>query len=439
MKIKPRNNTLPNCVVCDRNGTIIEIPDLYMTGMSLNNYVLPTSRMLIEMPFGSDLFTLPGRAAVGYDPVKRASVEICQYLGEPVFPVAAFMAPAYVQVLRSAYTALPGAVRLPLYSYTAVGWKKGRFYVPAVRIDPDCRQDLQNFDCAIIEKNARRIQKQYPKNRLIQHLVLNCVLRYGCPAARNFVMGRWECPVPASPACNAACIGCISEQPSATRVTASHERIAFVPTVEEIVELAVPHLEHAERAVISFGQGCEGEPLMVGNIIEAAIQEIRKRTAKGIINMNTNASLPGMLERLFKAGLDSIRVSMNSAQKVFYEAYYRPRTYTFAAVSESLKIARKYNRWSSINYFVFPGFTDHPAEIVALRKLIDKSKINMIQARNLNIDPHWYIESLGLNKLRNKPIGIGSWIRRIRKDFPWIKFGYFNPPREEMKKKHFAF
>jgi hypothetical protein len=41
--------------------------------------------------------------------------------------------------------------------------------------------------------------------------------------------------------------------------------------------------------------------------------------------------------------------------------------------------------------------------------------------------------------MKKEYMGIGPWIQRIKKNFPWIKFGYFNPPREEMKKKHWEF
>nr|NIV12377.1 radical SAM protein [Fodinibius sp.] len=156
------------------------------------------------------------------------------------------------------------------------------------------------------------------------------------------------------------------------------------------------------------------------------------RTDKGIINLNTNASRPDVIERLCEAGLDSIRASINSAQKVYYDPYYSPRHYTFDDVTESLKIMRKHNRWASINYLTFPGLTDHPQEIAALEKLISETKINMIQTRNLNIDPDWYLETLGLRDLHQEQIGMRNWLSHIQNDFPWIKLGYFNPPKEKM-------
>ena len=202
---------------------------------------------------------------------------------------------------------------------------------------PECvstrieRQDLQFVDQNAVKNQSKRMLKRYPDNRLVQHLIERCVNCYGCPAARNFVLERWECPVPTSPTCNADCVGCISEQPKESGVVSPQQRMQFVPDVAEIIEFTVPHLEHAPRAVISFGQGCEGEPC-VGDVLEETIKAIRKRTSQGIINLNTNASQPATVERLFKAGLDSMRVSLNSAQPELYAAYYQPRNYAFEQV-----------------------------------------------------------------------------------------------------------
>ena len=65
--------------------------------------------------------------------------------------------------------------------------------------------------------------------------------------------------------------------------------IKFQPTVEEIVEIARPHLE-TEEAIISFGQGCEGEPLLAWRTIAGAIREIRKETDQ---EQSTLIPMPG--------------------------------------------------------------------------------------------------------------------------------------------------
>ena len=143
----------------------------------------------------------------------------------------------------------------------------------------------------------------------------------------------------------------------------------------------------AEFPIVSFGQGCEGEPLLMWETIREAILQIRKFTHKGSININTNASKPAAVKALCEAGLDSIRVSTNSFQKGLYDPYYRPNNYQFEDIIESIKIVNSYGGWTSINYFVFPGVTDSVAEYEALRKVIKDTGLKMIQWRNFNIDP----------------------------------------------------
>ena len=154
-----------------------------------------------------------------------------------------------------------------------------------------------------------------------------------------------------------------------------------------MVEFTVPHLETAPFPLVSFGQGCEGEPLLMWETIAKAIKEIRKHTGKGSININTNGSKPAAVAALCEAGLNSIRVSTNSARKHIYEAYYRPNNYRFEDIVESLKVVRSYGGWTSINYFVFPGMTDSEEEYEALRKLIIETDLSMIQWRTLILIP----------------------------------------------------
>jgi hypothetical protein len=156
--------------------------------------------------------------------------------------------------------------------------------------------------------------KAYPQNRLIKHLANNCCLTYHCPAARNYFMGRWECPVPSSPACNANCIGCISFQPQEETIPSTQDRLTFKPTAEEIVEFTVPHLQTAPYPIVSFGQGCEGRtPADVGDAPRSHPRNAPPHD-RGSININTNGSKPEAVRALCEAGLDSIRVSLNSAR-----------------------------------------------------------------------------------------------------------------------------
>lgn len=381
------------------------------------------------MPYGSSLYELPDRIAIGYDGHRRKFIPVTEYNGKAVWPVAAFMAPAYTHLYHAAFTKKDKTSPLPLFAYTAVGWREDNFWVCGIRVDKDIRQDAAHFNLELIEQGAQKFLAIFPENRLVRHLVDHCVRTYHCPAAQNMVMERWECPLPTSPSCNAACIGCISKQESGG-IPVTQNRLTFVPPVEDIVELAVRHLETAPSAIVSFGQGCEGEPLLQGDIIEAAIRGIRKKTKKGTININTNASKPHIVERLNKAGLDSIRVSLNSAKPDFYNLYFQPRGYDFPDVLASLDVMRRYKKWISLNYFIFPGLTDQPEEITSLIDILKKYRVDYIQMRNLNIDPDYYCEKLGLNGSTGPPVGMLGWMEQIKKAVPWIRFGYYNPPKE---------
>jgi pyruvate-formate lyase-activating enzyme len=372
------------------------------------------------------LYELPGRRGIGID-VKTGEMRLCT----KGWAVAAFIPPAHTGFYLAAYETGSKAPTLPLFCYTAVGWYNEKFYVPATRIEQDIRQEAAGFDLQKVEHGVSRLLQAYPHNRLVEHLANNCALTYHCPAARNFFIGRWECPVPASPACNANCIGCISFQPEDETIFSTQDRLTFKPSVEEIVEFTVPHLQTAPYPIVSFGQGCEGEPLLMWETIRNAIVEIRRHTDRGSININTNGSKPEAVKALCEAGLNSIRVSTNSARSEIYTPYYRPNNYQFEDIIESLKIVSSYGGWTSINYFVFPGMTDSVAEYEALRKLIKGTDLKMIQWRNFNIDPDWYLGKIGISNT-GETLGMKTLMQALRDEFPHLKFGYYNPPIERI-------
>jgi wyosine [tRNA(Phe)-imidazoG37] synthetase (radical SAM superfamily) len=416
----------PYLLYSDGKGKIFEDVTLYATGRTGWDAVEVPSDEWIELPDGGSLYELPGRRGIGID-VNTGEMRLC----EKGWAVAAFIPPAHTGFYLAAYETAPDAPTLPLFCYTAAGWHKDKIWVPAVRIEPDIRQDCAGYDQQKVEAGVQQLITAYPHNRLVKHLANNCALTYHCPAARNYFLGRWECPIPSSPACNANCVGCISLQPDEEPIVSTQDRLNFKPTAEEIIEFTVPHLETAPYPIVSFGQGCEGEPLLMWETIAESIREIRKHTRKGSININTNGSRPDAVKALCEAGLDSIRVSTNSARREIYMPYYRPNNYDFDDVVESLRVVNAFGGWTSINYFVFPGMTDSEAEYEALRKLIKQTGLRMIQWRNFNIDPDWYLGKIGVTETGDC-MGVRQLQQLIRKEFPSLKFGYFNPPMERI-------
>ena len=417
----------PYILYSDGEGNIYEDTSLYVVGRAGWDAMPIDPADWIELPEGGNLYELPGRRGIGLD-VETGEMRLC----DKGWAVAAFIPPAHTGLYIAAYETEAEAPTLPLFCYTAAGWLDNKTYVPAVRIEQDIRQECAGYDDEKIATGTEKLLADYPHNRLVKHLMENCCMTYTCPAARNFSLSRWECPVPTSPACNANCIGCISFQPSDETIVSTQDRLTFKPTAEEIVEFTVPHLNNAPYPIISFGQGCEGEPLLMWETIRASIIEIRKHTSKGSININTNGSKPDAVKALCEVGLNSIRVSTNSARKHIYEPYYRPNNYQFEDIIESLKVMRSYGGWTSINYFVFPGMTDSVEEYEALRKLIIDTDLSMIQWRNFNIDPDWYMGKIGVNET-GEMLGVKQLMSLIAEEFPKVKFGYFNPPIERIK------
>jgi pyruvate-formate lyase-activating enzyme len=416
----------PYLLYSDGKGNIFEDTSLYVVGRSGWDAMPIPEEDWIELPDGGSLYELPDRRGIGID-VKTGEMRLC----EKGWAVAAFIPPAHTGLYLAAYEAIPDAQTLPLFCYTAAGWHDEKFYVPAVRIERDIRQECKGYNDEKIQGGVEQMLQTYPHNRLVKHLAETCALTYHCPAARNYFMGRWECPIPSSPACNANCIGCISFQPMEETITSSQDRLTFKPTAHEIIEYTVPHLETAPYPIVSFGQGCEGEPLLMWETIRESIIEIRKHTNKGSININTNGSKPDAVEKLMQAGLDSIRVSLNSVRKDVYTKYYQPNNYRFEDIIESLRVVRKHGGWASINYFTFPGMTDSVDEYEALREVIKSTDLSMIQWRNFNIDPDWYLGKLGITDT-GAFIGIRQMMELIHDEFPQVKFGYYNPPIERM-------
>jgi molybdenum cofactor biosynthesis enzyme MoaA len=418
-------------VVADESGEVFEHPDLLLAGMSGTEAVRPQMDELIPMPEGSRLFTIPQTPPIGYD--RRSGKQLTadrlpkQWGGGGIQAVSAFLTPGYTRTLLPAADYRRKKQTLPLWSYTAVGWclEEERFYVAGVQVDRNNQWQPDHFDDRELVPLVSKIMQDNPDNRLLEQLS-RCALDYHCFAAKNLFFRRWEAPLPSSPTCNSRCIGCISKQDSDC-CPSSQERLTFIPTVKELCDVAVPHLKEAKNAIVSFGQGCEGDPIMQSDVISKAVREMRRQTERGTINFNSNASLPDAINNLAAAGVESIRVSLNSAQEHLYNAYYRPSGYRFADVVESLKRAKGAGLYLMLNYLVFPGVTDREEEIEALGELIDLVGVNMIQMRNLSLDPMLYLDSL---QVTGKGVGMVEMLKMHKARFPSLQYGYFNRTRD---------
>jgi len=412
-------------VFADQKSRVFEHPQLTMLGRSGDRLVKPRGEDMIPLPEGASLILLPGRAPVGAERRKKGTVTIDANpyggKGGPVTAVAALLPQGYTRTLLPGYVTRQDVV-LPLYGYAAVGWREGRFYVAAVQTDEDDTWNPRHFNTDSLEELVEQRLATCPANRILRQLSV-CALEYGCYTAQNIFYRRWEGGIPVSPTCNARCVGCISLQPSEC-CPSPQERINFSPSVEEIVEVAVPHLEGADQGIVSFGQGCEGEPALAARPVAEAIRNIRSSTSRGTINMNSNAGFTEGVREVVTAGLDSIRVSLNSPDPEKYLAYYRSG-YSLTCVAESLKFAAREGTLTSLNLLVFPGVTDEVDEIERLVEFVRNNELKMIQLRNLNIDPDVYTR---LFPVAAKTVGMSGFVRVLRDRLPGVTIGSYSRP-----------
>ena len=438
-RLQQTSGNLLTAVVAGTSGEIFELEGYAAVGMDGQQMAPLSADQTQQLPYGSELMFLPDRTPI----LLNLSTGKLEALGEnphqpgsPLFPVAAFNSPGYVVTHTCAYQETLKARMLPLFSYGAVGWHRGQFRSAVILVDSEPRQDLRFMKPEEVMKGIKALRKQLPANRLRAHLE-HCAMTYGCPAGKNFFLGRYETPLPTSRSCNARCLGCLSLQPEGD-VSNSQERIAFTPTPEEIAEIALYHIRRVKAAVVSFGQGCEGDPLMAADVIAPAIRLIRSQTREGTINMNTNAGRPEILGKLIDAGLDSMRVSMNSIRSSCYEAYFRPNGYGFQDVEASIDLAVSRGRHVAVNYLNCPGFTDTPEEVEALIGFLSRHPLHFIQWRNLNFDPFQYLKAMHAAATHSRPIGMKTVLKMIRERFPDISHGYFNPPKERFYPQRMA-
>lgn len=397
----------------DERGEIFDLPGYGGVGRLGDAVVELKKEDLIPLPEGSDLMFLPGRMALGKQ--RDAFVPLAGRA------VAAILPAGYTRTHLPAFMKADGAEVLPLYGYTAAVLYHDEIYAAAVYTDENTKWQPLNYNTRGLARLVRRTKKDLPGNRIVEQ-VGNCSLNWHCCTAQNLFYRRWEAGIPVSPVCNANCFGCISLQ-SAECCPSPQSRIRFTPTPEEIAAVGIYHLDSAPDAIISFGQGCEGEPSLAADAVAAGIMLIRAATKRGQININTNAGYTEGIRKIVDAGLNTMRVSIISAQESGYQSYYRGN-YTLADVRASIAYAKAAGVYVSLNLLYFPGFNDRDEEIVAWKEFLTETKIDMIQMRNLNLDPDAFLAIMP--KARGKMCGTRAFLKEIQTSFPAIEIGSFS-------------
>jgi pyruvate-formate lyase-activating enzyme len=360
----------------------------------------PRRDELIRAPKGALPSMLPGRT-----PLLRGGGTVVRRTA-----LGALLPAGFTRLLLPAYVESRDAPTLPLFGYTFACVVDDELFVAAMRTDASEDWQPRAFAAGELEAIVAKRRALDPGNGVLAQLAI-CAERYACFTAQNVFLERGEAALPVSPTCNARCIGCISEQEPGAGIPSPQTRVRDEATVDELVRIALAHLERVPEGIVSFGQGCEGEPLLRATTIARTIERIRAATPAGTININTNGSLPKSLDMLIDAGLDAVRVSLNSFRPATYAAYYRPLGYDLGDVLGSVRGAVAAKLRVSLNLLTHPGVTDAVDEVEASDAFLRAVPVTMVQTRTLNIDPARYFAAVGRPDV--PPIGMREALARI--------------------------
>ncbi|MBV8198384.1 MAG: radical SAM protein [Candidatus Eremiobacteraeota bacterium] len=383
---------------CDRAGRITYD----------SRYVPLADGGIVREPRSDELIPAPGGTLEMMLPQRRPLTAIGPIFGQNALGIA--LPAGYTRLLLPAYAAARDAPPLPLFGYTFACSVDDRLYVAAMRTDESEDWEPRRFAAGELERLIADRLAGDPDNRVLRQVAL-CSRDYACFTAQNVFLERGEAALPVSPRCNARCIGCISELEPEAGIVSPQSRIAEEMAANDLARVAIHHLERVPDGIVSFGQGCEGEPLLRSIAIARAIEQIRAQRSNGTINLNTNGSMPAELRRCIDAGLDAVRVSLNSFRPEVYTAYYRPQGYDLEDVFESIRLAVERRLRVSLNLLTHPGVTDDAAEIVAMEEFLRACPVAMVQTRTLNIDPEQYFGAVGRPR---EPRGMRQAITRLR-------------------------
>ncbi len=416
-------------LLSDATGEMVVAPAGWEALGQSGRQQVPIERW-IPLPPGSTLMHLPDRWGLAR---ASSSGRVATPPGPHLLPVAAVLPVGYLRLLVPAHRHQPGVTprTLPLYGYAAVADLNGEVVVAAVRSDDFPAWMGPRPSRPRLQQEVTRLQRELPRNRVVAQLSV-CALEHNCLTAQNTFLGRGEGALPSSAACNADCLGCISLQTD-SGTPASQPRIGRAPTAAELLQVAIRHLQRAQAAqeagMVSFGQGCEGEPLLREWQLLEVVAELRRLFPGATIHINTNGSRPQALRRLLEAGVNSCRISIFSWRQDLFAAYYRPRGYSIDDVRESCRVAASLNAQLTINLLTFPGVTDAPSEVSRTIAALRELRVRQLQWRSLNVDPIWLLDRL---PALEPGVGLEPMMDQVRRALPHLAMGNFTRPLEAL-------
>ena len=198
---------LPYMLYADSEGQIYDHPYYRMSGFSGSSPAVISDEDLILMPEYSQLFFIPDCSPIGLDPSTGEYRTISEIEVDDVvtkcFAVAAFLEPGLVRSHLPAADYGSKSYTLPMWGYTAVGFKNDNYHAAGFRIEYNPRWDPRNFDDRELVPYIGEYQKVSERGPLVEHLI-NCATINHCFAAKNLFYKRWEAPLPPQPGASAS-------------------------------------------------------------------------------------------------------------------------------------------------------------------------------------------------------------------------------------------
>jgi hypothetical protein len=203
----------------------------------------------------------------------------------------------------------------------------------------------------------------------------------------------------------------------------------FAPTAAELAGMASFHLGGSDAGIVSFGQGCEGEPLTRDDVLARAVAQIRADHPEATIHVNTNGSRPKVLQGLIGAGCNSVRISAISFTDPVFRAYYRPVGYSIEDVIECGRVMSRSGGQVCLNLLTFPGLTDSSEELDRTAAAVVEMGAHQIQWRSLNCDHDWLVDVLTARGLLPEDgIGLAAAYQHLVDRLPGVTHGNFTRP-----------
>ena len=122
-----------------------------------------------------------------------------------------------------------------------------------------------------------------------------------------------------------------------------------------------------------------------------------------------------------------MRVTIFSCIPDHYNIYHGPHNYSLNDVEASIAYARSHGVYVSLNLLTFPGFTDRKEEVESLVEFVIRNDINMVQLRNLNLDPDHLAREIPYSA---QTMGVKEFIG-VLQQVDGLRIGSYTHPLEE--------